>query len=48
MESRDRLNMTKDLLETWERQEYAILAPLVEGARGEKVEDNRLRTSSAL
>jgi hypothetical protein len=37
--------MPKDLLETWESQGYAILAPLVEVARGEKVEDNRLRTA---
>lgn len=45
MESRDRLNMPKDLLEIWEMQECTILAPLVEVAIGEKVEINRLRTS---
>ncbi|MGB8935336.1 MAG: hypothetical protein WCC17_09550, partial [Candidatus Nitrosopolaris sp.] len=38
MESRDRLNMPKDLLEIWEMQECTILAPLVEVAIGEKVE----------
>ncbi|MGC2684422.1 MAG: hypothetical protein WA323_21395 [Candidatus Nitrosopolaris sp.] len=45
MESRDRLNMPKDLLEIWEMQECTILAALVEVAIGEKVEINRLRTS---
>jgi hypothetical protein len=43
-----RLNIRNDLLETWQRKEYAILPPLVEAARGYKHEDNRLRNATVV
>jgi len=39
-----RLNMRIDLLEIWQRKEYAILPFLVEAA-GDRHQDNRLRTA---
>ena len=48
MESRDRLNMPKALLEIWEMQECTILAPLVEVAIGEKDGSRRIESSIIL